>query len=242
MKLIKPNCRIQFTAEDIQFILQTLGKKRGDEGLLRQLISDEECRDLLLDDDTLFRALLEHRGCLHVSHRFYFFVIVRHVLRAAGIEDRAVADYTAELLVEYSQQEATRCRLPGQAEPVDYFFEMLAALQDADDRTRFHIRAHIGNHSLFFSGVFHKRILARAERKGAPGLSYYEALGESNFRIASDHRLAARYDLAPIYAKLADNFHAAREALNDMTERLVTIGDPDEDLDRFLLTALNPQK
>jgi len=242
MKLIKANCRVQFTAEDIQFILQTLGRSRGDENLLRQLISDEECRDLLLDDDTLFRALLEQRGCLRVSHRFYFFVIVRHVLRSAGIEDRGVADYTAELLVEYSQQEAARCRLPGQPEPMEYFFEMLAALQEADDRTRFHIRAHIGNHSLFFSGVFPKRILARAERKGAPGLSYYEALGESSFRIASDHRLAARYDLAPIYSSLADNFHAARAALNDMSERLVTLGDADEGLDRFLLETLSPAK
>lgn len=242
MKLIKANCRVQFTAEDIQFILQTLGRSRGDENLLRQLVSDEECRDLLLDDDTLFRALLEQRGCLRVSHRFYFFVIVRHVLRSAGIEDRGVADYTAELLVEYSQQEAARCRLPGQPEAIEYFFEMLAALQEADDRTRFHIRAHIGNHSLFFSGVFPKRILARAERKGAPGLSYYEALGESSFRIASDHRLAARYDLAPIYSTLADNFHAAREALNDMSERLVTLGDADEGLDRFLLETLSPAK
>ncbi len=242
MKLIKANCRVQFTAEDIQFILQTLGQSRRDENLLRQLISDEECRDLLLDDDALFRALLEQRGCLRVSHRFYFFVIVRHVLRSAGIEDRAVADYTAELLVEYSQQEAARCRLPGQPEAIEYFFEMLAALQEADDRTRFHIRAHIGNHSLFFSGVFPKRILARAERKGAPGLSYYEALGESSFRIASDHRLAARYDLAPIYSTLADNFHAAREALNDMSERLVTLGDADEGLDRFLLETLSPAK
>jgi len=41
-----------------------------------------------------------------------------------------VADYTAEMLAEYSDFERTRCQMPGGA-PLDYFFEMLAALQNA---------------------------------------------------------------------------------------------------------------
>lgn len=238
MKLIQPNCRIQFTAEDIQFVLQTLGKTRNDENLLLQLISDEESRDLLLDDETLFRALIEQRGCLRVSNRFYFYVIVRNVLKTAGIKDRSVADYTAELLAEYSQSEQMQCRLPGQQQPMNYFFEMLAALTEADDRTSFYIRAYIGNHSLFLSGVFPQRIRYRAEHKGFPDLSYYEALGQSSFRIASDHRLAAKYELGPIYSTLADNFQAARSALNEMSERLVSLGDMDGGLDALLLNAL----
>jgi hypothetical protein len=238
MKLIQPNCRIQFTAEDVEFILRTLGKSRRDENLLLQLLADEESRDLLLDDESLFHALIEQRGCLQVSNRFYFYVIVRHVLLGAGIKDRSVADYTAEMLTEYSRPGQMECRAPGQEAPMEYFFEMLAALNEADERTSFFIRAHIGNHSLFLSGVFPQRIRYRAERKGFPDLRYYEALGESSFRIASDHRLAARYDLAPIYSTLAENFHTAREALNDMSERLVSLGDLEAGLDALLLKTM----
>jgi hypothetical protein len=239
MKLIQPNCRIQFTADDVQFITDTLARKLGDRSVLVDLLADADTRDTILDDEKLFTALLEQRGCLRVSNRLYFFVIVRNVLRRAGIEDREVADYMAELLAEFSDFEQTRCRIPGQDNALDYFFEMLAALKNADDRTSFYIRAHIGNHSLFLSGVFPQRIRYRAEKRGFPDLRYYEALGQSSFRIASDHRLASRYDLAPIYATLSERFQVARQALNDMSERLVSLGDMDAGLDALLLGAFN---
>jgi hypothetical protein len=238
MRLIQPNCRVQFTADDIDFISATLGKQPNDHDVLLQLLAEEETRDMILDDEKLFRALLENRGCLRVSNRLYFYVIVRNVLRKAGIEDRQVADYTAEMLSQYSQTESARCRVPGHGS-LDYFFEMMAALQNADERQAFYIRAHIGNHSLFLSGVFPQRIRYRAEKKGFPDLRYYEQLGRSNFKIASDHRLAERYDLAPIYATLADRFQETRQALNDMSERLVSLGDLDAGIENLLLTSLN---
>ena len=238
MKLIQPNCRIQFTAEDLDFIANTLGRQNKDHDILLDLLRDEETRDLILDEEALFRSLLEQRGCLRVSNRFYFYIIVRNVLKTAGIEDREVADYMAEMLTHYSQSEQMQCRVPGTAGPMDYFFEMLAALNTADERTSFYIRAHIGNHSLFLSGVFAQRIRYRAERRGFPDLRYYEALGQSSFRIASDHQLAARYDLAPIYCRLAEEFPKARKALNDMSERLVSLGDIDPGWDSLLLSKM----
>jgi hypothetical protein len=162
-----------------------------------------------------------------VSSRFYFYVMVRQVFRRSGIEERAVADYVAELLTDYSRLEHTRCILPGQTQSLDYFFEMLGAVQAVDDHTAFMIRAHIGNYSLFLSGIFPERIRSRAELRGAPDMRYYEAIGQSSFRVASDHRLARKYELAPIYAILAERFHTTRRALNDMTDRLLNLGDLD---------------
>lgn len=225
MKVIQANCRIQFTAEDIDFIVSTLGKKKGDAQYLVQLLADEETRDTILDDEKLFRAVTEYPGCLRVSDHLYFYVIVRHVLRRAKISERAVADYVAEVLCEFSRYERTRCVIPGKREPMDFLFEMLGALETADERTSFYIRTHIGNHSLFWSGVFPDRIRYRAEHRGSPNMSYYEAVGRTNFRVASDHRLADRYALSPILATLAERFQATRLALNDVTQRLFSIGD-----------------
>ncbi|MEW6159499.1 MAG: hypothetical protein AB1813_18885 [Verrucomicrobiota bacterium] len=227
MKVIQPNCRIQFTAEDIQFILTHLGKNSDDASCLTQLLADEESRDLILDDENLYRALLEQRGCVQVSSHLYFYVLVRHVLRQAGIQDRAVADYVAEVLSEFTRIDRTRCIVPGPQRCLEYFFEMLAALQTADDRTAFYIRAHIGNHSLFLAGVFPDRIRFRAESRGFPDMRYYEELGRSNYRVASDHRLAERYALGSIFATLSDRFQETRLALNDVSQRLFSIGDPD---------------
>ncbi len=225
MKVITPNCRVQFTAEDIEFITGVLGKRSSEFEFLTQLLGDESSRDLLLDNDSLLHALLEMRGCLRVSSHFYFYVLVRHALRRAGIEGREVADYVAEMLTEFSREENLHARVPGQKQSLNYFFEMLGALNAADDPTRFLLRAHMGNQSLFMTGVFPERIRRRAERKGFPDITYFEALGQSSFREASHHRLAERYHLAGVFETLGDRFQQARRALNDVADRLFALGD-----------------
>ncbi len=233
MKMIQPNCRVQFAAEDVEFILAVLGKKLGNTECLINLLADEQSRDAILDDEELFRALLDRGGCLRVSSRFYFYILVRHVFRRADIENRAVADYVAEVLTEFARSERSRCILPGQANPLDYFFEMLGALQTADDRTTFFLRTHIGNYSLFLAGVFPERIRFRAEARGFPDLKYYEGLGRSHYRAASDHRLAQRYELSEIFDTLSERFETTRLALNDISDRLFSI-EADYSLEKLL--------
>ncbi len=236
MKVIRPNCRVQFTAEDIAFVLEVLSPGTDTNPALTQLLGDEESRDQILDDERLHQALLEGTGCLRVSTHFYFYVLVRRVLKKAGIEDRRVADYVAELLAEFTQLERLSLQVTADFNPLEYLFEMMAALQHADERTSFLIRAHIGNHSLFLSGVFPDRIRHRAEKKGFPDLSYYEGMGRSNFRVASDHRLARHYELAPVFTTLSESFHETRQALNDLAERVIHLGDPLQS-DALLLKA-----
>jgi hypothetical protein len=237
MKVIQPNCRVQFTAADIEFISANLRRKTGDIECVTKLLSDSDSRDSILDDDDLFHALLENRGCLTISSHFYFYVLVRNVLRRAGIDDRVVADYVAEILSEYSNIERTHCRVRGEAAPLNYFFEMLMALQHADDRNSFELRAHIGNHALFITGVFPDRIRVRAEKRGFPDLRYFEGVGRANFRAASDHRLAHRYDLAAVFDTLGERFGTARKALNELSERLLSWDD-----DRLALPLLTAGK
>ncbi|PYI84979.1 MAG: hypothetical protein DME26_12170 [Verrucomicrobia bacterium] len=217
MNVIRPNCRIQFSAEDIEFISAILGAQAGNPQTVVGLLADEDARAAILDDESLFRALLDRHGCLRVSTHFYFYVLVRNVFRRSGITDRSVADYVAEVLAEFSRVERTRCVVPGQPNPLNYFFEMLAALQTANDRTSFCIRAHIGT-----------------EVKGAPNLRYYEEIGKINFRLARDHRLAHEYDLAEVFNVLSERFETTRLALNDMTDRLLSLGEPDYGITKLL--------
>src|ERR1041385_7292113 len=96
MKVIQPNCRVQFTAEDVDFILSVLAEKTGQAEYVTRLLADEETRDIVLDDEALFRAVLERRGCLSISSHFYFYVLVRRVLLQTGITDRS-EEHTSEL-------------------------------------------------------------------------------------------------------------------------------------------------
>ena len=224
MQVIRPNCRAQFSAEDIDFIVDTLGKKGRD--CLIDLLKDEQSRDLILDDESLFRAVLEHPECLRISMHLYFYILVRNVFRGSGLEEREVADYVAEVLAEFSQTHRSQIRVNRDGQPTDYFVDMLAALQTADDITSFFIRAHMGNYSLFLSGVFPDCIRMRSERKGAPDIRYYEEIGRSSFRAASDHRLAYKYDVAEIFSTLSERFQTTRRALNDLGDRLISLEPP----------------
>jgi hypothetical protein len=236
LSVIQPNSRVQFTAEDLEFILSALRNQASDAECLTRLLADEEARDLILDDESLLRAVLENRNCLRVSAHFYFYILVRHAFRRSGLKERPLADYVAAVLAEFSKIERMRCCVQGRP-PLDYFFDMLAALQTVDDTSRFYIRAHIGNYSLFLAGVFPDHIRFRAEMKGAPSLGYYESLGRANYRAASDHRLARKYDLDTIFDTLAERFQETCLALNDVRERLVTLGDPEPRLDQLIRSA-----
>ena len=87
------------------------------------------------------------------------------------------------------------------------------------------------------AGIFPDRIRFRAEFRGFPDLRYYEALGKSSYRVASDHRLARKYDLARVFDVLAERFEVTRMALNDLGERLITLGDADAGMDAILNSA-----
>ena len=66
------------------------------------------------------------------------------------------------------------------------------------------------------------------------GLSFYEEIGRSNFRAASDHRLARRYELDAIFNTLAERFQETRRALNELRDCLLSLGDPEPPSDVLL--------
>ena len=224
MNLIRPNCREQLTNEDVEFIIEALGTAH-DRNFLSDLLTDPEIRDLILDQDKLRSAILDNPHFLHITPHLYFYVLVRQTMKRAGIDDRELADYVAEVLADFSTTDSQRQALPDNVKDSSYLFEMMAALQEADDQTAFQIRAHIGNRSLFMTGIFAENLRERTRRRGAPDISYYEQMGAANFRAASHHRLADEFEVSRVFETLGERFHDARLALNEMQERYLSIGE-----------------
>lgn len=237
MKFIRANCRVQFSPADVDFVVNALGASATEMDCVRALLTDTPSRDQILDDPRLADALMSGAGCLRVSTRMYFYVLVRRALVDAGVRDTSVADYIAEMLAEFTEQRHLRCAVPGQSEPLEYFVDLLAALARADERSAFLLRAHIGNYALFLTGLFPDRLRYRAEYRGAPGLDYYERMGRSGFASASAHRLARQVELSSVYGELAESFPQARRALNDVAERVFTLGDRDAAVEALLAQA-----
>jgi hypothetical protein len=218
--MIKANCRERFTAEDFDFIVRTLSRTERDSVTLVDLLTDEVARDAILDDPRLFKIVLEHHAPLTISPQLYFYLLVRHVLKETGLNNRAVSDYVASMLECFSQTTRMRSPADGRSTTIQYVSDMLVALQKATPHQSFLIRAHMGNYSLFITGIFHERVQSRSQR-GAPDLAFYEDVGRSSFKAVARHEVARSCELTTVYETLADGFHDVRLALNRLADSVL---------------------
>jgi hypothetical protein len=229
--MIQANCRTQLTSNDFRFLIETLTRKSTDAASLESLLRDPSGLDELLDSDRVLDAILNHRACLPISPHLYFYVIARRILRNAGIQERAVADYLGAMLAEFSHLDRLTSRPDGQFE---YISDLLAIISEARAEETFVVRAHIGNYTLFVTGVFPQHLQHRARYKGAPDLEFYEGVGSQSFRLLSDHSLARKKHLDEVFNCLGERFHEIRLRLNDMAERLLHLDTGDAAVERSL--------
>jgi hypothetical protein len=218
--MITPNCRERLTSADFEFIVRTLSRRRSQDSPLAELLTDAEMLDTLLDSDALFQAVIEAGNTLRISPQFYFYVLLRHVLKEHQVASRDTCDYLASLLETFSRTE--RMRAPGGAGhgPQQYVSDLLLALNKATSSQAFLLRAHIGNYTLFITGVFHERVEHRS-RRGGPDMEFLENVGAANFDAAAGHPVARQNALTPIYEELSERFRDIRLALNETAGRLL---------------------
>ena len=222
--MVRANCRERFTASDFNFVVRTLARSQTDHVCLSDLLSDAETRDSVLDHPRLVEAILSNAGHLAISSQFYFYVLARHVLRQAGINDRKLCDYVASLLETFSRMNGLQAPHMADERGRQYICDMLIALTRATPEQTFLLRAHVGNYSLFLSGIFHENTQRRSLR-GGPDLKFYEQIGRTNYQLVASHATARRCELNDVYEELADRFHEVRLALNQLAEQLLNLDD-----------------
>jgi hypothetical protein len=220
--VIQANCRAQFTADDFSFVVRTLARSQKDAVSLVSLLSDEAERDAILDHDMIYESVVDSTGCLQVSAAFYFYVLTRRVLRRVALDERALTDYVAAVLLAFSR--TSQLRGPGEegnARSFAYLSDLMAQAAKCAPEQAYVVRVHTANYALFLSGMFAERVHAREQRRGAPSLDFYEAVGQSTFRVVADHPQARRANLEEIFRLLGEEFRRVRVALNDLTGTLL---------------------
>lgn len=220
--MIRANCRDRFTAGDFDFVVRTLGRSATDHVSIVDLLSDEATRDAILDHPRLVETILSNPLQLRISSQFYFYVLARHVLRQAGIDDRKLCDYVASLLETFSRTNQLQTSDQVESRAHQYISDMLIALQRVTPQQAFLLRAHIGNYSLFITGIFHENTQRRSLH-GGPGLRFYEDVGRSSYQVVAAHEAARRCELNDVFEGLADRFHDVRVALNELSDRLLNL-------------------
>lgn len=220
--MIHANCRVRLTAEDFNFIVGVLSKSEADSVSLVKLLTDDETRDAILDHEALSSAILDSPERLPISPQMLFYVLCRKVLAGTPVKSRDTSDYVASILSAY-MRESNLNSAHEDGHRVRYLSDVMRAMGRVGTREAFMLRTHAANYALFVSGMFAENVEQRTQRKGAPDISFYEAVGQMNYRAASEYREAKKFNLQVVYEELASGFREVRLALNDLATRLLHI-------------------
>ncbi len=224
--MIKPNIRASFGRREAELLVSISGPG-AEERLQRDGI------DSLLDDVLVVRAVLQRDGISTAPAPLVFYLLVRHALLSREVADRQLADYTAALLLEFGTAGRAFKAGDDRTETFAYLTDILVALEQARGEREFELRVHLGNFALWLGGVFPDHITARVQRRGAPPLSYYDALGAAGFRSAAGMELAVRHGLGDVFLSFADQFSNVRAALNGLSDALF-FPQPKDGIERVL--------
>ncbi len=216
--------RAQLRLEDLHFVVNALCRPGEREATLFKLLQDDEVRDAMLEHPRVLEVVLHATTPLAITPFFYFYLLVRHALKEFDIDDRTVAEYLANLLVEFGKAgRAYRVHEHSEQE-YHYLVDLMQSLLTAQNVEAFYLRSHLGNYALFLTGLFPAHIYHRAKYHApAPDFGYYETVGSNSFRLAAQHAYAARYGLDETLEVLGRRFKRVRLALNHAVENYMCL-------------------
>ena len=215
--------RDRFTRSDFAFLAEILSP--GDQNRhIWTLWEDPEAMREMLDLKEVFRGVIDSPGPICVSPMFYFYVLVRHSFLNAGIEDVAVADFVSGVLAERVGADPDDV-LKGVPSGLTHAADFVSILESAHGRLRFHLQVAAGNQFLVLTGLFPGFLQRRCERRGAPGVEFYENFARQAYREAADNPNVPRNAPRELFGNLSEVLPQARLTLNRVAEELVFLGD-----------------
>jgi hypothetical protein len=207
---------------DLRFILEHFpGPGRSYDEIVRVIDDIPTTIESMLSSDYLFQRVCERTQLLlDVSPFLLFSILLRRTLRgqSSAIERRLVG-YLANLLALFVRAERVHRVDPSDSKTYAHVVDLWEEAQNADPRRRFLIHAHVGNYTLFITGLFPRWLHHRSRFGRRPvGCKDYVDFGRTGFAQASTHPLARELRLDDVFLRLALMFDHYRLALNRMAE------------------------
>jgi len=150
-----------------------------------------------------------------VELRRFFDRAVRASFRDLALHDEPAASYLADLLTRFARTEHLLPRgltMPRLTTVVDMMLDIHAAWQG--EGAQFHpehevtVRQHIGDYTLFMTGVFPERV----ERVAST--TYYVQQGKRAYHFVSEHARARTGTTLPPFRRLSERFEHYAGALD----------------------------
>lgn len=141
-----------------------------------------------------------------------------HLVRAAQLQDPPLARYIAGLLVDFAHVDNLYRFRDARGKRLEEVGEMLIASNPLLEGRSFDyermMRKHIGDYTLFLSGLFPEYV-ARLPRVGRiDSFIDYLRAGKESYQVVASFDLFEYRDEAPLFRRLADRFELCVYGLN----------------------------
>jgi hypothetical protein len=156
----------------------------------------------------------------HPLQQLFIELVGRHYAEEIGLRDPQIVNYVAHLMAEFCDVEELFRIRNAQGQPLTDVGEMLVESNPvfgpapSFDRER-QVRKHIGDYTLFFTGMFPESINHfRLRRNRMENFVDWIKAGKESYYIVSKFEHFEYAKVAPLFANLSQNFEQCVYGLN----------------------------
>lgn len=147
--------------------------------------------------------------------RRMFFASIENVFQTElGIADPTLTDYLAELLCRFVRFDAIHGIRDTDGRRLVEVAEMLVEAEYRSGAPRREVYRHIGDFTLFWSGLYPEALTSRPATRRQDHLLDYCEQGKRSYYLASTFREGRFADQAPLLCRLSDEFEICGLGLN----------------------------
>jgi hypothetical protein len=168
----------------------------------------------------------------HPLQKFFLELVGRHYAEQIGIRDPQIVGYVAHLLAEFCDAEQLFKIRDAEGKPLADVGRMLIESNPvfgpapSFDRER-QVRKHIGDYTLFFTGMFPESINHfRLRRQQLENFVDWMKAGKESYYIVSKFEHFEYAKVAPLFANLSRNFEQCVYGLNLVKNELQEMQHP----------------
>ena len=168
----------------------------------------------------------------HPLERFFIELVGRHYAEEIGIRDPRIVNYVANLLTEFCEVEQLFKIHDASGRGLSDLGEMMMESNpvygpaSSFDRER-QVRKHIGDYTLFFTGMFPESINhLRLRRQRVENFLDWVKAGKESYYIVSKFDCFEYTKVAPLFANLSNRFEQCVYGLNCVKNELQEMQHP----------------
>lgn len=167
----------------------------------------------------------------HPIRELFSSLVERTFYRRLGMGEPEVSRYIANVLVDFTHRDSIYRIRDARGKPLEEVAEMLVEGDVSLNATSFdrerEVHKHIGDFTLFWTGVYPEMIRFFRSSSRRDHLVDYVEQGRKSYQIASTFQFGAYAGEAPVLRRLSDEFEVCMHGLHLVREEMDRYGSPE---------------